>query len=97
MTTLLTAGHVNRRQALDAIERLPQLSPMVTHLLTRLAHRNCEILELVTVVEKDALLSAQMLRLANSAAFARKAGTSCYRFTPAASTTFAHLSISDLT
>ncbi len=71
MAPLLTPDFMTRQQALNGVERLPRLSPMITHLLARLAHRNCEILELTTVVENDALLSAQILRLANSAAFAR--------------------------
>lgn len=71
MAPLLTPSSITRQQALNGVERLPQLSPMVTHLLARLAHRNCEISELTAVVERDTLLSAQILRLANSAAFAR--------------------------
>ena len=71
MAPLLTAGFITRQQALQGVERLPQLSPMMIHLLARLAHRHCDIPELTAVVEKDALLSAQILRLANSAVFAR--------------------------
>ncbi len=44
---------------------------MTTQLLARLARRNCDIIELTAVVEKDAVLSAQILRLANSAVFGR--------------------------
>jgi HD-like signal output (HDOD) protein len=44
---------------------------MTTQLLSRLAHRNCDVIELTAVVEKDAVLSAQILRLANSAIFGR--------------------------
>jgi HD-like signal output (HDOD) protein len=44
---------------------------MTTQLLSKLARPNCEVTELTAVVEKDALLSAQILRLANSAIFGR--------------------------
>jgi HD-like signal output (HDOD) protein len=60
-----------REQSLKCLERLPRLSPMTTQLLSMLARRNCEITELTAVVEKDALLSGQILRLANSAIFGR--------------------------
>jgi HD-like signal output (HDOD) protein len=40
-------------------------------LLARLARRNCEVPELAALIEKDPLLSAQVLRMANSAVFGR--------------------------
>ena len=44
----------------------------LAQLLARFTHRNCDANALAEVVEKDALLSAQVLRLANSAALGRK-------------------------
>ncbi len=44
---------------------------MRMQLLARLARRNCDVIELTALVEKDAVLSAQVLRLANSAMFGR--------------------------
>jgi HD-like signal output (HDOD) protein len=61
----------SRQQMLKSLDRLPKMSPMTMRLLSRLAHRDCEVSELAALVEQDALLSAQLLRLANSAAFGR--------------------------
>jgi HD-like signal output (HDOD) protein len=44
---------------------------MMAQLVARLARRNCTVAELQQLIERDALLTAQILRLANSAAFAR--------------------------
>ena len=67
----LVSGSSSREQTLRCLERLPTLSPMTTQLLARLARSNCDVIELTAVVEKDAVLSAQILRLANSAVFGR--------------------------
>ena len=60
-----------RAQTLLCLDRLPKLSPMITQLLAQLSKRNCEIHELVETVERDPMLSGQILRLANSAIFGR--------------------------
>jgi len=60
-----------RAQTLRCLDRLPKLSPMMTQLLGQLSRRNCEIQELVQTVERDPVLSGQILRLANSAIFGR--------------------------
>jgi HD-like signal output (HDOD) protein len=60
-----------RAQTLRSLDRLPKLSPMITQLLAQLSRRNCEIHELVETVERDPMLSGQILRLANSAIFGR--------------------------
>jgi HD-like signal output (HDOD) protein len=61
-----------RKQTLKSLDRLPRFSPMMAQLLARFTHRNCDAGALAEVVGKDALLSAQVLRLANSAALGRK-------------------------
>ena len=60
-----------RKQAFLSLARVPALSPTVTQLLGRLARRNCEVHELAVMIESDPLLSAQILGIANSAAFGR--------------------------
>jgi HD-like signal output (HDOD) protein len=60
-----------RKQAVLSLERVPALSPTATQLLGRLARRNCEVRELAVLIERDPLLSAQILAIANSAAFGR--------------------------
>jgi HD-like signal output (HDOD) protein len=61
----------SRKKALLSLERVPALSPTATQLLGRLARRNCEVRELAEMIERDPLLSAQILAIANSAAFGR--------------------------
>jgi HD-like signal output (HDOD) protein len=60
-----------RKQAFLSLAKVPALSPTATQLLGRLARRNCEVRELAVLIERDALLSAQILGIANSAAFGR--------------------------
>jgi HD-like signal output (HDOD) protein len=60
-----------RKQAFLGLAKVPALSPTATQLLGRLARRNCEIHELAVLIERDPLLSAQVLEIANSAAFGR--------------------------
>jgi HD-like signal output (HDOD) protein len=68
---LVLTSRSTRQQTLKCLERLPSLSPMMTQLLARLTRRSCDVPEVAALVERDALLSAQVLRLANSAAFGR--------------------------
>ena len=60
-----------RAQTLRCLDSLPKMSPMVANLLAQLSRRNCEIPELAETVERDPMLSGQILRLANSAIFGR--------------------------
>ena len=60
-----------RAQTLQCLDRLPKLSPLMTQLLAQLSRRNCEVLDLAQTVERDPVLSGQILRLANSAIFGR--------------------------
>jgi HD-like signal output (HDOD) protein len=62
---------LNRDRALACLERLPRLSPLMTRLLAKLARPNCEVPELTSLIEKDPLLTGQVLSMANSAAFGR--------------------------
>ena len=71
MTLPLVSGSSSREQTLKCLEKLPNLSPMRMQLLSKLARRNCDVIELTDIVEKDAVLTAQVLRLANSAIFGR--------------------------
>jgi HD-like signal output (HDOD) protein len=60
-----------RARTLQCLDRLPKLSPLTTQLLAQLSRRNCEIQDLAETVERDPVLSVQILRLANSAIFGR--------------------------
>jgi len=68
----MTFALSSREQTLKSLDRLPKFSPMMAQLLARFTHRNCDAKALADVVAKDALLSAQVLRVANSAALGRK-------------------------
>jgi len=59
------------KAAVLSLDRLPALSPTVAQILGRLARRNCEIRELADLIERDPLLSGQILGIANSATFGR--------------------------
>lgn len=71
MDLQIASGAPSRKLSLKCLDRLPTLSPMTTQLLSTLARGNCEVIELTAIVEKDAVLSAQILRLANSASYGR--------------------------
>ena len=60
-----------RAQTLQCLDRLPKMSPLMTQLLAQLSRRSCEIQDLAQTVERDPMLSGQILRLANSAVFGR--------------------------
>jgi len=60
-----------RKQAFLGLAKLPALSATATQILGRLARRNCELHEITILIERDPLLSAQILGIANSAAFGR--------------------------
>jgi HD-like signal output (HDOD) protein len=60
-----------RSHTMQCLDRLPKLSPLMTQLLAQLSRRNCEIQDLAQTVERDPMLSGQILRLANSAVFGR--------------------------
>ena len=60
-----------RKQAFLSLAKVPALSPTTTQILGRLARRNCEVHEVAVLIERDPLLSAQILGIANSAAFGR--------------------------
>lgn len=65
------ATSLSRDRALACLERLPRLSPLMMRLLAKLARPHCEVPELTSLIEKDPLLSGQVLSMANSAAFGR--------------------------
>jgi HD-like signal output (HDOD) protein len=71
MSTSSTMVGSAREETLKCVDRLPLPALMTTHLLARLARGNCDPSELASFIEKDALLSVQVLELANSAMFGR--------------------------
>ncbi len=73
------AKQQSMRRAMAALDRAPRFSPSTNRLLARLTHPHCDIRELAELIEKDALLSAQVLQVANSAVFARRSHVASVR------------------
>lgn len=55
----------------SAIEHLPALSPMALRLIGKLSRTEVDLCEVSSLIEKDAVLCAQLLRAVNSASHAR--------------------------
>jgi HD-like signal output (HDOD) protein len=53
------------------VDQLPKMSPLTMQLLRVLSKANCSVSELAAIAERDAALSARILRTANSATFGR--------------------------
>jgi HD-like signal output (HDOD) protein len=66
----------SRKDTLKCLDKLPRLSPMKMKLLGTLARPQCGMDEVKGLIEKDPLLSGQLLKMANSAAFARSSAVS---------------------
>ena len=66
MVTLSTATVLKR------LDKLPALSPMVTRLAHELGHRHADGRHVSELIEKDAVLCSQVLKVANSALYARR-------------------------
>ncbi len=61
-----------RESAVKAISRLPVFSPVLNRLIASLADENVSFAQLGDLVEKDTVLAGNVLRLVNSAAYARR-------------------------
>lgn len=60
-----------RDQALSVIRRVPRMSASASRLLAALARRDIEGRELISIIQRDPVLAAHVLQLANSGAFGR--------------------------
>ena len=68
---LLELNLSSRETSLQNLEKLPKLSPLLMQFIALVAKPRCEVAELAALIEKDAVLSAQVLERANSAWFGR--------------------------
>lgn len=64
-------GTISRRRALDSLKKLPAMSASAGRLLGRLSRKDCDVADVAALIEKDPVLSAQVVQSANSAAFKR--------------------------
>jgi HD-like signal output (HDOD) protein len=62
----------NRAQALARLSSLPPFSPVLNRLMATLADEDVSFLELGDLIEKDPVLAGNVLRLVNSALYARR-------------------------
>lgn len=61
-----------RDKALEAVSKLPPFSPVLNKLMASLADENISFAYLAGVIEKDTVLAGSVLRLVNSAFYARR-------------------------
>jgi len=68
-----------RELALKSLDTLPPFSPVFNHLIASLAYDNVSLAELSTVIERDTVLSGNVLRLVNSVLYGRRGTISSVR------------------
>ena len=61
-----------RDKALEAMSKLPPFSPVLNKLMASLADEDVSFAELAALIEKDTILAGSVLRLVNSAFYARR-------------------------
>jgi HD-like signal output (HDOD) protein len=72
MMTATFSATACRDRALKAIAQLPPFSPVLNQLIASLASEDIGLAELAGLVEKDTVLAGNVLRLVNSALYARR-------------------------
>lgn len=68
-----------REKAMRGLDALPPFSPVLNHLMASLTHEDVSFAELATVIERDTVLSGNVLRLVNSALYGRRGTISSIR------------------
>jgi HD-like signal output (HDOD) protein len=68
-----------RDLALKSLDQLPPFSPVLTHLMASLADDDVSFAKLAAVIERDTVLSGNVLRLVNSALYGRRGTVSSVR------------------
>lgn len=61
------------------LDALPPFTPILNHLMASLAHEDVSFAELATVIERDTVLTGNVLRLVNSALYGRRGTISSIR------------------
>lgn len=76
----ITLARVSYRdKALRELDALPPFSPVLNHLMASLANDDVSFAELASVIERDTVLSGNVLRLVNSALYGRRGTVSSVR------------------
>ncbi len=69
----------HREAALRGLDQLPAFSPVLNHLMSSLADEDVSFAQLANVIERDSVLSGNVLRLVNSALYGRRGTVSSVR------------------
>lgn len=68
-----------RELAMRSLDKLPPFSPVFNHLMASMGNENVSMSELSGVIERDTILSANVLRLVNSVLYGRRGTISSVR------------------
>ena len=68
----LLTGQDARQRAIESLTNLPPFSPILSKLMASLAGEDVSFLVLGDLIEKDTVVAANVLRVVNSAAYARR-------------------------
>ncbi len=72
VSTLITQASAVRGKAVNALHQIPPFTATLTQLLNTLQNENVSFGEISDIVERDAVLAAHVLKLVNSALYARR-------------------------
>jgi HD-like signal output (HDOD) protein len=75
----MLTGNEARQRAIDSLSKLPPFSPILSRLLASLAGEDVSFSALGDLIEKDTVVAANVLKLVNSAAYARRAEVNSVR------------------
>jgi HD-like signal output (HDOD) protein len=64
-------GAIPRQTALTSLRKLPAMSASAARLLRQLSRRDCDLTAVAALIEKDPVLSAEVVQSANSVTFSR--------------------------
>lgn len=78
MSTTVVSPNL-REKALEGISKMPPFSPVLTKLLASLAKDDIMVSELANWIEKDTVLTGNVMRMVNSAAYGRMGTVSSVR------------------
>src|ERR1700704_1051352 len=70
---------ITRDRILGSLDKLPPFSPVLTRLLATLADEDVSFGELAAIIETDAVLAGNLLRVVNSALYGRAASINSVR------------------
>lgn len=79
MSTTIAQRVSPRELALRSLDQLPPFSPVMNHLIASLADDDVSFAKLAGVIERDTVLSGNVLRLVNSALYGRRGTVSSVR------------------